>query len=213
MNHSSPLWNMFVSVLPQLFKEVLPPLYRWGNIVRTQRDCAGVGFWSQSQACLIPWPHCLCVTALFALLVSVLGRGTTGQLWPSPWTRTRRVAERILCRRCWHSAWIPADLGREDAFSRNLVDPKVALRLALGANIQKFLDGSRICIMPSAELVLLSRGLTVAMVRPKRQGRCKGLHVGGTLKYLGISSEAVTLYENKIISLSDSTLLEPTQFP
>lgn len=53
-------------------------------------------------------------------------------------------------------AWIPAVLGRENAFSKNLVDPKVALSLALGADIQKFQDSSGIGHMPSAQSGLLT---------------------------------------------------------
>lgn len=63
-----------------------------------------------------------------------------------------------LSGRYWPSTCSPAVLGGENAFSQNLVDLKVALSLVLGENIQKFLDGSEICIMTLAQLALLNRG-------------------------------------------------------
>ena len=63
-----------------------------------------------------------------------------------------------VCGRCWLSACSLAALGRENVFSQKLVDLKVALSLVLGENIQKFVDGSEICLMTSAQLALLHRG-------------------------------------------------------
>lgn len=85
-------------------------------------------------------------------------------------------------------AWIPAVLGRENAFSQNLMGPKVAPSLALGANIPKCQDSPGICIMPSAQAVLPHRGHGWTSKARKRASR--GRH---TLKFLGISSEIMTL--------------------
>lgn len=138
-----------ISVLPQLSKEVLLPLYRWGICHSwepwgSSRRC---WVWIQSQACLTPWLHCLWVTALFILWVSVMGLVTVDQLWPSPWTSD--AAERIL-----ELIWLCSVLGRENASSGDLV----ALYLFLGADVQTFQETSGICIMHWIQSALLNMG-------------------------------------------------------